>query len=291
MSWRQALLLAAGLAIVPSGRAQAGEVDFGYSYGAETADPGETEVTLWATDRNGKRGGHYDAQDYRLEIERGITSRFQMSLYANFTGHHVRRLQPAFEAVNRDVAFQGLSAEFKYAVAPPTPRGIGFALYAEPGWSRIDRVSGEHGTEYELELKAIAQKNFARDRLIWVGNLTLEPEWEHERAEASAGGDEAEWEKELKVELTTGLAYRVAPRWSVGAEARYASVYPNWTHGLHRAAYAVSAGPMIHFSAGEFGLTATWLPQLFGGADAPGAGLNLDEYEKSEVRVKLGYEF
>ena len=38
---------------------------------------GETEVSLWATDRRGKSEGHYDAQDYKLEVERGITAQLR----------------------------------------------------------------------------------------------------------------------------------------------------------------------------------------------------------------------
>ena len=63
-------VLAAGFAVLSSATAKAGGVDFGYTYTAEIEEPGETEVALWATDRRGKGEGHYDAQDYRLEIER-----------------------------------------------------------------------------------------------------------------------------------------------------------------------------------------------------------------------------
>jgi hypothetical protein len=290
MSRCLAVFLAAGLAI-PFGRAQAGEVDFGYSYGAETADLGETEVTLWATDRNGKRGGHYDAQDYRVEIERGITGRFQMSLYANLASPHIRVTEPRSKDVGRDFAFQGLSAEFKYALRKPIGGRLGLAIYAEPGWSRIHKISGEKGTEYELELKAIAQKNFAGGRLLWVGNLTFEPEWEHRAKAATDGPDEENWEKELQIEVTSGVAYRIAPRWSVGIEGRYHSVYPDWTRGLHRENYAVYAGPTAHYDGGKWAVTATWLPQLFGSPNAVGSSLEFDDHEKQELRVKLGYEF
>jgi len=284
-------LVAAVLVSSWSEAAQAEDVDFGYSYGAETTDAGETEVELWATERHGKGEGHYGAQDYRLEVERGITDRFQVALYANFAGHHVHRMEPRFEDIDRSFGFQGLSAEFQYNLIKPTHDGFGLTLYAEPGWSRINHVSGETGKEYELELKAIVQKNFSDDRLVWVGNLTVEPEWEREDEEGVQGVDEPDWEKELKIELTTGLAYRVAPGWSVGIEGRYSNIYPDWTEGMHREAFAVSAGPTVHYSSGEWSMTATWLPQLFGSPNGSGSNLSLDEYEKSEFRLKLSHEF
>ena len=30
---------------------------------------GANEIELWATDRRGKETGHYDAQDYRIELD------------------------------------------------------------------------------------------------------------------------------------------------------------------------------------------------------------------------------
>jgi hypothetical protein len=261
---------------------------FGYVYTAVTEEAGETELEQWATDRRGKRDGHYDAHDYRVEVERGITDRFQVAVYANLASHHVRGVEP--EKVDRDFAFQGLSAEFIYALRKPTKGRLGIALYVEPGWSRIHKISGEKGTEYELELKAIAQKNFLHDRLVWAANLTVEPEWEQGSQEPAGSSTEEAWEKELNLEVATGLSYPVAPGWWLGAEARYHSVYPDWTHRLQRENYAVYAGPSVHYDGGKWSVTATLLPQLFGSPGTGGSSLEFHDHEKRELRVKLGYE-
>lgn len=277
----------AGLAATP---AQADEQYFGYTYSAEVLPKGETEMELWATDRRGKGEGHYDAQDYKIELEHGVTDRFTVSGYAKFASHHIRGLDPDFERTDRNLAFQGLSAEFKYNVLSPYKDGIGLTLYAEPEWSQIHSVESEKGTEYGLELKAILQKNFLDDKLIWAANLTFEPEWEKEKEEVVPGVTESEWEKELKLELSSGLSYRVAPGWYAGIEGRYASVYPDWTNGLHRETYALFAGPAIHYGGKKWWATLSYQPQLFG-APSPGRSLALEEYEKRELRLKIGYNF
>jgi len=280
----------AGVAALHSTGASAG-TDFGYVYTAQTEEPGETELSLWATDRRGKEEGHYDAQDYRLELERGITDRFQVAGYANFAGHHVRRLNGEFDRLNRDFAFSGLSAEFIYQLADPSKKGLGIALYAEPGWSRIGKVTGERADEFELELKAIVQKNFLANRLIWATNLTLEPEWEREHEEIAPNVVRKKIEKELAIEVASGLSYRAARKLWLGIEGRYHSVYPDWTDGLHRENYAVYAGPTVHYDGGEWSVTASWQPQLFGGPSPGGSSLELDDHEKREPRLKLSYEF
>ena len=282
--------LTAATAITYAAPASAG-ADFGYVYTAEIAEPGETEVTLWATDRRGKDAGHYDAQDYRLEIERGITEKFQASAYLNLASHHVRGLDGEFEPVDRNFGFQGLSAEFKYQVLNPEKQGFGFAIYAEPAWSRISKVKGGKVREFELELKAIVQKNFDDDRLVWATNLTLEPEWEREHEEIVPGIVNRPTEKELALEIATGLTYRVATKWWVGVEGPYHSVYPDWTHGLHRENYAVYGGPTVHYDAGKLAVTATYQPQLFGSPNEGGSSLEFDDHEKREFRLKLSYEF
>jgi hypothetical protein len=271
--------------------AQADERYFGYVYSAEAMPKGETEAELWVTDRRGKDMGHYDAQDYRLEIEHGFTDRLTIAGYANFQSHHIRGLEPEFDDRDRDFGFKGFSAEFKYNVLSPYKDSLGLTLYAEPGWSRIHSGSGEKGTEYELEFKAILQKNFMDDRLIWASNFTFEPEWEKEvEIDDVTGEVEKEWEKELKLEVSTGLSYRVAPRWFLGAEARYSSVYPDWTDGLHREAYAVSAGPAVHYAGKKWWATLSYLPQLFG-KPSPNGSRSLDEFEKREIRLLVGLNF
>jgi len=282
-------MLGFGLAASLAAPARAGENPFGYSYTAETEEPGETELGLWATDRRGKDFGHYDAQDYRLEVERGLTERFQVAGYLNFSSHHVRGLDPVIGNVQRNFAFDGASLEFIHRILDEDRRGIGLALYAEPGWSRIHDVEGQKGTEYELELKAILSKSFAGGRLVWAANLTAEPEWERERQLVGSTVTHS-WEKELKLQATTGIAYRLSRDWYAGLEGRYASVYPDWTHELHREAYALSAGPTVAFRSGEWAASLTCLPQLVGGG-TPHPSLRLDEFEKREIRLKISHEF
>ena len=284
---KRVIMLGIGLAGLAATPAQADEQYFGYTYSSEVLPKNGTEAELWVTDRRGKGKGHFDAQDYRLELEHGFTDRLTVAGYANFAGHHIRGLDD--ENVDRDLAFRGLSAEFKYNVLSPYKDGLGLTLYAEPGWSRI-HGGGERGTEYELEFKAIVQKNFLHDRLIWAANFTFEPEWEREVEIEDTGERAVEWEKELKLELSSGLSYRVAPGWFLGGEARYASVYPDWTNGLHRETYAVFAGPAIHYGGKKWWATLSYQPQLFGGP-SPNGSRALDEFEKRELRLKIGYNF
>lgn len=288
---KRLMVLGVSLAGLIASPAWADENYFAYSYGAEGTPKGASEAYLWITDRRGKGEGEYNAQDYRLELEQGITNRLAISGYVNMRSVKARGLEPEIDDVNRDFAFQGLNVAFKYNVLSPYKDGLGLTFYVEPGWSRIASISGERTTEYELEFKTLLQKNFLNDKLVWVTNLVAEPEWEREKEENPVTGEiETEWEKELVLEATTGLGYRVTPSWVLGLEGRYRGIYPDWTEGLNREAYAVSAGPSVHYSGKKWWFTATYLPQLFG-SPSPGRSRTLDEFEKRELRLKVGYFF
>src|SRR5919205_2033329 len=109
---KRLMVLGLGLAGLAATPAQADEQFFGYTYSAEVLGKGETEAELWVTDRRGKGAGHFDAQDYRIELEHGFTNRLTVAGYTNFASHHIRGLEPDFEDVRRNLALQGLSTEF-----------------------------------------------------------------------------------------------------------------------------------------------------------------------------------
>lgn len=272
-----------GAALVAAQPARADENYFAYSYGTETLPKGGTEAYLWATDRRGKGLGDYDAQDYKLELEHGFSDRFQASLYMNFISHHIDGLAPELDDQDRDFAWNGMQASFKYAFTSPYKDGIGVAVYVEPGFARYGKKSGERATQLSLETKLLLQKNFLQDKLIWVGNITAEQEFEHE------GGDE--WESELEFELSSGLAYNVAPGLHLGVEGRYTAAYENFPEEFHRADYALFAGPTIHYAAKKWWATLSYQPQIDGGPNIRSSSRNLADYEKREIRLKVGYNF
>ena len=275
--------------------ARADENLFGYSYGSETLPKGAFELYNWLTWRTSKGQGTYNALDLKQEIEYGVTDRFQTSLYLTERYHAIDGAAPLEdedgvptpEYPDRDqFAFQGVQVSAKYNVLSPFKDPFGFALYVEPGWSRVFKISGEKQNEWSLEFKGIFQKNFLDDQLIAVLNIT--PELETRKFIGSPT-----WETELALEFTGGLTYRVAPKWFVGVEMRYHSEYPDFVHELKREHWAMFAGPSIHYGAEKWWFTLTVLPQFYGEPhdDSRSEILHLGEHEKLEVRLKTGINF
>lgn len=283
MKFRSTALLAGAVGLCAPGIAYADENVFAYSYGSETLPKGGNEIYVWITDRRGKGAGDYNAQDYELEFEHGFTNNFQGSVYLTFQSNHINGLEPELEDISRDFSWNGAKAALKWSLTSPYTDGIGVALYLEPGFARYSGKSGERETKLFLEGKLLLQKNFMQDKLIWVANITAEQEFEHE------GGHD--WESELEFEVSSGLAYNVAPGWHIGAEGRYTSAYENFPDELHRADYAIFFGPTVHYAAKRWWATLSYQPQIGGGPKVRSGHRNLADYEKREIRLKLGYNF
>ena len=275
-----AMLVAGGLGATP---ALADENIFAYSYGSETLPKGATEAYVWITDRRDKNLGEYNAQDYQLELEHGLGNNFQGSVYLTFQSNHIKGLAPELADIDRNFAFNGAKGSLKWALSSPYTSPIGVAVYIEPGFSRFSAKSGERQTKLFLESKLLLQKNFLDDKLVWVGNITAEQEFKHK-----GGG---EWESELELEGSSGLAYNIAPGLHLGGELRYTSAYEDFPNEFERSEYALFAGPTIHYATRKWWGTLSFQQQVSGGPHVRSSSLNLADFTRREVRLKLGYNF
>ena len=273
------VLLALPLVAGGPAPARADENMFGYTYGSETLPKGKGEIYAWITRRSGKESGTYHAWDLSTEGEYGFSDRFQTSLYLNWRAHDIENV-PGFD--DRDgLGFQGAQLAFKVRLTSPYDSPIGLALYFEPGYSHIEKISGERVQEWEFESKLIAQKNFAGDKLITAANFMVEQEFER----ASGGGPD--FEGELLMELTAGASLRVAPRWFVGVEGRGHTEFPDMDLG-NQEHLAWFLGPNLHYGSKKWWFTATVLQQVDGWPNTGDSSLHLEEHERSEMRLKIG---
>jgi hypothetical protein len=267
--------------------ARADENLWGYVYGTDTLPAGANEIYLWTTSRNQKGKGNYRAWDTQLEFEHGFTDRFQASLYLNGRSHQISGgalAEDPERKLHRGLEWDGVNVELKYNVLSVYQDLFGLSLYIEPEYQRIDKISGERVNGFGLESKLILQKNFFDDQLAIAYNLTVEPEWKKFKASG-------EHERELELEHTVGVSYRVLPRWFAGIEGRYASVYPEFNK---REGEAYFLGPNIHYAAERWWFTFTFLPQISGNPRIAGQNsgrLHLGEYERYEYRFKIAFNF
>lgn len=305
---RTAMLATAGLLLgaLAAAPAQADEPLFGYVYATGTQPKGTWEIEQRITDRDGQAHGHFHRINMATELEYGVTNNFQLSgylhySYADAANNSVRGLTEGIDIpYNHNPAkpysgtsFDGVSVEAIYRVMSPYIDPFGLAFYVEPEFG--SRESG-------VEFRAIVQKNFLDDRLVFAGNAWVEFVREAGSNLVVPGSTEIPTGKKDAAtygELDFGVSYRFMPRWSVGLEFRNHNEWGGWSlNHSDQDHTAFFIGPDIHYAAQHWWLTLAALHQLPSAqayspdqaAETHGGYLYGDEHTSWDgIRLKVGY--
>ena len=270
----------------------------GYTKGAETLPKGAKELDVWVTQRSGKGQGEYTAWDTRFEFEYGLTNNLTGSLYLkgmalDTSGLIIDGYLPEENQFNWRAS--GVEAALMQMHISPALNGFGLATYYALSYDWIDPHSGQDKNKYTLELKLLTQNFFADDQLVWLNNFIFEGTYADRDAIPDLPSD-IEWPTEPEMEIglsyRTGLSYRIAPKWFIGAEIVYDTEFETEV-GQER--WTVQAGPSVHYAQQKWWMTVTWLPQLRGGGETyegqTDTNLHLIEKTETEVRLKVGINF
>lgn len=263
MRWIVAVV---ALVLIPAllpGAARADRKYFVETYTPYLAPAGEVELETWLTSRSGKEEDQgLTAWEWRQEFEVSVTDRLTAAAYLNFD-------QPGGGTLH----FEAPSLEFIYALADPGRIPGHPALYLE---------AKESGEELELEPKLLLAHRSRR--FVGALNLVGEFEFRHNDEELLESG--AVMRKAWAWKVVGGTAYELSPRVSAGVEARYVAEYPNFGP---RSGSALSLGPVFNVQAGEVQIGVGVLRQLRGSPRTSG-DLNLDDFERTQVRAIIGVE-
>ncbi len=278
--------------------AQADENLLGYVKGAEPLPQGAWEIYEILTLRNDKGSGRYQAIDSDTEFEYGVTDRFSAS--ASFTLMNIDTSGILIDGyLPKDEKYfarpAGAEVALKYNFLSPAKDDFGLASYLALEYRGVDRHSGQKKDTLSWSLLFLFQKYFLEGQLIWVANVGAESTYSH-RAPLSDLPADFDWpevpEMELEPKLGTGVSYRFAPSWFIGAETLYEAEYETEV-GLER--WSVFAGPSLHYGSASWWGTLTYFRQLRGGGETyeeqDNKDLHLVEKTKDEVRLKVGFNF
>ena len=254
---------------------------FGFTEGADIGAEGEQSVEFETTTQWGRRGGVYGTLEQEVEYESVPTQNFGYELSAHTFANNVHGVTGAADASS--VAFSGLSTELRYLVigrGPGSP--VGFTLVAEPEWARVDDF-GQHITDLSTTFRAIADTELIANRLYGAVNLIYTPDYAHSPGQA--------WEQSSTLGASAGLAYRVAPKVTLGGEAEVYGAYD----GVLAKAWqgdALFLGPTLHVQfSGKMMLAAGWETQVAGRAIGDSRGLDLADFPHQRGNLKFEIEF
>jgi hypothetical protein len=269
----------------------------GYVAGAEVIPRGGWELYNITTMRRDKDVGYYQAFDNEIELEYGVSDRFNVFggvnlLSVDTHGLSIDGYLPGGEDVGPELS--GVELGGKYNFLRPAADGYGLSLRFGLDYSWLDHHSGEDKDTASFEVDLIGQKYFLDGQLIWVSNVGLESTYA-DRAPIDDLPEGFDWptDPEMEIELKggMGLSYRFVPNWYIGAEALYETEFETEV-GQER--WSVFAGPSLHYGSAKWWATLTYFPQITGGGEVfidQTADLHLVEKTKQEVRLKIGINF
>jgi hypothetical protein len=153
-----------------------------------------------------------------------------------------------------------------------------------PHWGLVDETSGVRTNHFGAEIQILADRELKPDLLVGAVNFFFADD--RARLLASDGV-----EHESLLGAGTALAAQIMPNVWLGGEARYLRDYRGAALNAF-SGQAVYIGPTLYARlSGKAFVSLAWNFQIWGGATmAPGA-LDLVNFERNQVNLRLGFGF
>jgi hypothetical protein len=258
------------------------EYHFGFTTGTSVGEIGEKEIQSRLTGRFGKDAGHYSMLSNKLEAEYVPLRDFRLSLAGYVTQHRIAGI-PGLDD-RRSGAFDGLAFGLKYRLIDREHGPFGIAIEAEPQWRRVDGTSGAPVDQIGGQYSLLLDKELVPNRIISAFNLVYEPEVSRSRLDGT-------WSHESTVRVAGAIMVQAQPHVSYGLETRYLRKYEGLA--LDRfAGHALYVGPTVSATLPRgYWLLAAWSVQVAGRSVGGQGPLDLANFERHQVRLKLGFNY
>lgn len=283
-----------------------------YTRGTDARPKASWELKLSNISRIGKDSGHYRFDDFRPEIEYGLTDRINIGAKVMLFNHRFSVTDTVADqstptgtttARRKFDRFQpsGFELGSKINILSPYKDLFGLSAAAAYEHRSVSRLDGAEINQDTLYLSAMAQKNFFDDTLVMAMNAKAG------FTRVRAGGNE---QKEITLDLSAAISYRLAPKWTIGIEALRqsdslsSSINANFNDGLQsptstlsntspdgKSQHAIYVGPTIHYAEQAWWFTLGALYQIDSGGDNVPTNRNWDKHEKWHLGATIGFEF
>ena len=263
-----------------------GEVDtehmFGFTEGSDIGEAGEKELETDSTGRFGKLGGSYNTVATALEAKYSFSDRFRLSAVATVAYYDITGVNAIDD--RRQAALQSVSFDARFRLLDREHAPFGLTLSVEPHRGFADETGGEPADQYGAEFRVLADRELIPGRLFAAFNVSYEPEQTRLRASG-------ETLRESMLGIGAALAMQLMPNVFIGAEARNLRHYDGL--GLNGfAGQAFYIGPTFYATFGErYFVSAAWNVQVWGAVAGTSGALDLDNFERHHVKLRVGASF
>jgi hypothetical protein len=253
---------------------------FGFMLGTDIGEVGEKEIQPVILSRFEKRPGYYRVFSPSIEYEFVPMENLRLSPGVNFAHYNisgVRGLDDRTQWVGQSASFDA-----RYRFIDRERAGFGFAIDAEPSWSRVDETSGEQVEGYGTDISIIFDKELVPNQVMTAFNIVYSPEVSRSRATGI-------WSHESTAGFAAGVMYRFGSV-LLGMEGRYLRKYESL--GLSNfAGEAFFVGPTAFVPLNDpWSVTISWTIQAVGRAVGVPGSLDLANFERQAFRMEFDLE-
>jgi len=256
---------------------------FGFTNGTDIGAEGEKELESETTAAFQKRRGRSSEIEQELEFEHVPSQYWNYELSIHGLSQHFKDV-PGEDNFNR-TNFSGLSWKPKWLIIGRGPGNpIGLSLSVQPAWESFGGPNGVHNTAFSLGTRLAADTELIPNMLYAAINLIYGPE-------VGKTSGETGWERAAGYGASAAMAYRIAPKVTIGGEVEYYRSHGSFGLGNFDGA-ALYAGPTLHIQfTPKIFLAAAWSTQFAGHASGELGQFDLTNFERQHGNLKLGFEF
>jgi hypothetical protein len=267
------------------GQAKAADADtehmFGFSEGSDIGHRGETEAEFETIGRFGRVANAYSAITTNAELKHVVTDQLRVSGAVAFSQFDISGL--AGTSDQDRLVVDRISSELRYRVLDRTRQPIGLTFIATPFFGLVNPGTGAGADRYGATLIAAADKALVPDRLFAAFNLGYA--FESDRLYANG-----QYLNSSTLSVNLAASARLAPWLYLGAETRYLQDYGGMTPDLF-AGQALYLGPVFYLPVARgFSISGAWNFQAWGQASGAGGNLDLANFERQQVKLRLSID-
>jgi hypothetical protein len=255
---------------------------FGFVEGADIGENGNRELVVDSTLRAGRNTGSFADTASALELKYTAFQNLRISAGAALAYYDITGVTGIGDAGHG--ALQSLFFDARFRLLDRDRAPFGLTISAAPHWGFIDETSGVQAAHYGIETQLLADYEFKPDRLVGAVNLLFAND--RTRLIATDGV-----QHESLAGAGAALAAQIMPGLWLGGEARYLRDYSGVTLNAF-SGQALYIGPTLYarFDGNAF-VSAAWEFQIWGKAIAAPGALDLANFERHQVKLRLGLEF
>jgi hypothetical protein len=254
---------------------------FGFTEGSDIGRRGDLEGEVETIGRFGRQANSYSAVSTTPTLKYGVSDQFRIAPAISVTNYSVSGLAGSNDKNGFNV--EALSLEFRYHPLDRLSAPVGVTFVATPFFGFTNVTTGVPADRAGAEFIAVMDRELIPGQLFAALNLAYVLETTRDQSSGvSLDGS--------TLRFNAAVSRGLASWFYFGAEARYLRTYDGLAlNGL--AGQVVYLGPVFYAPlAAGVTISGAWDIQAWGQAVGLGGGLDLTNFERNQVKLRLSFD-